>query len=289
MVAAAVPSLVETSWLQDHLEDPALRIFDCSVGLTLVDGTMRAESGRSVWAAGHIPGSGFADLIEDLSDRTAKFPFMLPSDAQFAEAMSRYGVGSEHRVVLYDTGTHSWATRLWWMLRVFGFDNASVLNGGWRKWSSEKRPVSTEARRYPMAKFIARRRPELVAHKTAVQELLHAPGACLINALSAEAHSGKVRMTTRAGRIPGSANVPAASLVDSVTGAYLPLDELRRRFKATGALDASRVVTYCGGGIAATSDAFILHLLGVKDVAVYDGSLTEWSSDANLPMETDAG
>jgi thiosulfate/3-mercaptopyruvate sulfurtransferase len=288
MVAAALPLLVETSWLQEHLGDPDLRIFDCSVALTLVDGAMRAESGRAAWAEGHIPGSGFADLIEDLSDSTSPLPFMLPSDRQFAEAMSRYGVGNQHRVVLYDTGTHSWATRLWWMLRVFGFDNASVLNGGWRKWSAEKRPAATDVPAYPATSFVARRRPELVADKSGVRELLGAPDACLINALSAEAHSGKVQLTTRAGRIPGSTNVPAASLVDPTTGAYLPLDELRKRFEASGALDARRVVAYCGGGIAATSAAFILHLLGASDVAVYDGSLTEWSRDPTLPMETDA-
>jgi thiosulfate/3-mercaptopyruvate sulfurtransferase len=287
MVAAALPLLVETSWMQEHLSDPDLRIFDCSVNLTLVDGVMKAESGRPAWETGHIPGSGFADLLEDLSDRASRLPFMLPPAAQFEEAMSRYGVGNEHRVILYDAGNHSWATRVWWMLRVFGFDNASVLNGGWRKWSTESRPVSTEPCRYPPAKFTARPRPDLVADKSKVQQLINSPDACVINALSAEAHAGKVQMTARPGRIPGSKNVPAASLINPTTGTYLPLEDLRDRFKVVGALDAGTVVTYCGGGIAATSDAFALHLLGAKNVAVYDGSLTEWSQDPSLPMETD--
>jgi thiosulfate/3-mercaptopyruvate sulfurtransferase len=287
MVAAALPLLVETSWLEEHLHEPDLRIFDCSVTLTLVEGAMRAESGRLAWAAGHIPGSGFADLIEDLSDHASTLPFMLPPDAQFADTLSRYGVGNDTRVVLYDTGTHGWATRVWWMLRVFGFDAAAVLNGGWRKWTAEKRPVSTAASSYAPAKFTAKRRPELVADKTQVQEILGDSGVCLINALSAEAHSGKVKLAPRSGRIPGSKNVAAASLVDPATGAYLPLEELRNRFQATGALDAGKVVTYCGGGISATSDAFVLHMLGAKNVAVYDGSLTEWSYDPALPMETD--
>lgn len=287
MVAAALPLLVETSWMQEHLSDPDLRIFDCSVNLALVDGVMKAESGRPAWETGHIPGSGFADLLEDLSDRASRLPFMLPPAAQFEEAMSRYGVGNEHRVILYDAGNHSWATRVWWMLRVFGFDNASVLNGGWRKWSTESRPVSTEPCRYPPAKFTARPRPDLVADKSKVQQLINSPDACVINALSAEAHAGKVQMTARPGRIPGSKNVPAASLINPTTGTYLPLEDLRDRFKVVGALDAGTVVTYCGGGIAATSDAFALHLLGAKNVAVYDGSLTEWSQDPSLPMETD--
>lgn len=286
MVAAALPLLVETSWMQEHLSDLDLRVFDCSVNLTLVDGVMRAESGRPAWEAGHIPGSGFADLIEDLSDRSSHLPFMLPPAEQFEQAMSRYGVGNEDRVILYDTGNHAWATRVWWMLRVFGFDNAAVLNGGWRKWSAENRPVSTEPSRYPPAKFSARLRRELVADKSQVQEFVNSPHVCLINALSTEAHTGKVQLTPRPGRIPGSKNVPAASLIDPVTGTYLPLEELRDKFKAIGALDAGTIVTYCGGGIAATSDAFALHLLGAKHVAVYDGSLTEWSQDPALPMET---
>jgi thiosulfate/3-mercaptopyruvate sulfurtransferase len=108
----------------------------------------------------------------------------------------------------------------------------------------------------------------------------------LINALSADEHAGRVSRTARPGRIPGSGNVPAASLLDPATGAYLPLPQLREKFEAQGALDGRSVITYCGGGIAATSAAFTLVRLGVPDVAVYDGSLTEWSRDETLPMET---
>jgi thiosulfate/3-mercaptopyruvate sulfurtransferase len=115
------------------------------------------------------------------------------------------------------------------------------------------------------------------------------PGVRLVNALSAEEHSGKVTRVARPGHIPGSINVPAGSLVDPATHAYLDASELRAKFERAGAPDAGRIITYCGGGIAACSDAFVLTLLGAKDVAVYDGSLVEWSANPELPLETGHG
>ncbi len=247
---------------------------------------MRLESGRAAWQAGHIPGAGFADLLEDLSDRTTKLPIMMPPAAQFAEAMGRYGVGTETRVVLYDTGPHIWATRLWWMLRAMGFGQAAVLDGGFKKWVTEARPLSTAVPQFPATRFVARARPEAFVDKEGVREVLGNERIRLLNALSAAEHSGKSSHTLRPGRIPGSANLPATALLDPSTGGYLPLERLRDAFRTVGALDAMRVITYCGGGIAATSAAFTLVRLGMTEVAVYDGSLVEWSADSSLPMET---
>ena len=286
MTNADLSPLVETDWLAAQLTDPALRVFDCSVTLVPVEGGVRPESGRAAWAAGHIPGSGFADLIADLSDRGNPLPFMMPPAAQFTEAMGRYGVGAGTRVVLYDSGAHMWATRVWWMLRAVGFDAAAVLNGGLMKWKAEGRPLSTAAATYPAATFAPRPRPELFVDKQHMRDSLRTDGVCMLNALSADEHSGRSSRTARPGRIPGSGNVPAMSLIDPATGAYLPLETLREKFRAAGALDGCRVVTYCGGGIAATSAAFTLVRLGAPHVAVYDGSMVEWSADRSLPMET---
>lgn len=279
--------LVETDWLEAHLDDPDLRILDCTVFLRPVDGGVRPESGRAAWAEGHIPGSGFADLLEDLSDRNSALPITMPPAEQFAEAMGRYGVGDGTRVVLYDASVNTWAARVWWMLRAFGFDDAAVLNGGWRKWTAERRPVSTAPPGYPPSTFTARPRARHIVRKEDVLAAMNDPQTALVNALSAAEHAGKETRVPRPGRIPGSVNVPAGSLLDADSNAYLPPDELRARFSAAGALDRQRVITYCGGGIAACSDAFALALLGVDDVAVYDGSLVEWASDPSLPLETD--
>jgi thiosulfate/3-mercaptopyruvate sulfurtransferase len=281
--------LVETDWMAQHLDDPGVRLLECNVFLHPapdMPGGFRVESGRAKWAEGHIPGAGFVDLQEELSDRTSKLRFMMPPAAQFAEAMGRAGVGDGVRVILYDRAVNMWAARIWWMLRAFGFDNAAVLNGGFKKWTVEGRPVATDAGARAARTFTPRPRPGLMADKAGVLAALGESGACVVNALSEEQHRGTGGTAYgRAGRIAGSVNVVARDLVDPKTHAYLPADVLRAKFQAAGALDAKRVVTYCGGGIAASSDAFVLTLLGRDDVAVYDASLAEWANDPAMPME----
>ena len=279
--------LVQTDWLAEHLDDPSLRVLECTTILhPMPDGGYRAESGRATWAAGHIPRSGFADLTGELSDSTSSLRFMMPPAEQLVAAMGKLGVGDGTRVVLYDRAVNMWAARVWWMLRAVGFDNAAILNGGWRKWTLEGRPVSTEPCRYPPAKLVARPRPQVFADKSAVLAGVGDTATCILNALTEEQHRGTGGVHYgRPGRIAGSANVAARSLVDS-THAYLPLDELRKRFADAGVLASGRVITYCGGGIAASSDAFVLAMLGHDNVAVYDASLSEWARDPSLPMET---
>jgi thiosulfate/3-mercaptopyruvate sulfurtransferase len=282
-------SLVETDWLAQHLHDPTLVILDCTVFLHPADvpGGFRVESGRSAWAQAHVPGAGFADLPGELSDRQSRLRFMMPPASQFAEAMGRYGVGEGAHVVLYDRFVNMWAARIWWMLRAFGFDDVAVLNGGWKKWTLEGRPVTSDVAPPTPRRFTPRPRPALVADKAGVLAALGDERTCVLNALTDEQHRGTGGVHYgRPGRIAGTGNVPARDLVDPHTHAYLPLEQLRAKFAAAGALDARRVVTYCGGGIAASSDAFVLALLGRDDVAVYDASLSEWAADPALPMET---
>ena len=280
--------LVETDWLADHLNDSAIRILDCTA-FNLPDGNggIRAESGRESWAAEHILGAGHADLVNDLSDKSASFRYMLPPVEQFAKAMSGYGVGAGTRAVLYDSTSGSWATRIWWMLRTFGFDDAFILNGGLHKWKLEGRPVTTGPSTYPPAVFHASPRAGLMADRHEVLAALGEGSACVLNALSEEQHRGTGGGSYgRAGRIAGSVNVPAGDLMDSVTHAYLPTEQLAERFAQVGADPAERVIAYCGGGIAASNDAFILTLLGYENVAVYDASMSEWAADPSLPMQT---
>jgi len=290
MTVARPRYLVETAWLEAHLHDPDLRILDCSVFFAADASGVRLESGRGAWTEDHIPGSGFADLMQDLSDRNSRLPFMMPPPTQFAEVMSRYGVGAGTHVVLYDAcgdqWAHMWAARVWWMLRASGFDQAAVLNGGLYKWRMEGRPVSTDNSPHPPSTFIARPRPELWADKRDVLASIGDGDQCLVNALTPQDHAGTAVRYGRAGHIRSSVNVPTVALIDPDTHAYLPEPQLRAKFENVGALGRDRVITYCGGGIAASSDAFILTLLGAPNVAVYDGSLLEWAADPALPMET---
>jgi thiosulfate/3-mercaptopyruvate sulfurtransferase len=282
--------LIETDELAAQLDDPALRIYDCTVFLRRdPERGFRTESGREAWAESHIPGSGFIDLPDELSDRDADLRFMMPPAAQFESVLGPLGLGDDARVVLYDRAGSMWAARIWWMLRAMGFENAALLNGGWQKWSDEGRPVSSEAPAYPAATFHAAPRERLMAGKADVLAGIGDAASCIVNALSVEQHNGDVAPYGRAGHIAGSVNVPAVGdegVLNPSTGAFRPAEELERLFRESGALDAGRVITYCGGGIAASSDAFLLTLLGHEDVAVYDASLSEWAADESLPMES---
>jgi len=293
MTITDIPALIETDWLAAHLGDPALRVLDCTVHLSTdpVTGERRVESGRAGWEQSHIPGSAFADLIHDLSDPSfTRYSFPLPPAAQFADVMSRLGVGDDSAVVLYDARGNMWAARLWWLLRYNGFDRAGVLDGGWTKWRAEGRPVSVESPAHSPARFTSRPRPRLIADKDEVLAAINKPGSCLLDALSPDSFSGREhRVDGRVGHIPSAVNVPAlhpGGIVDPETMTYLPLAALCSRFAAAGVSNSGRIITYCGGGIAASSAALALHLIGVPDVAVYDGSLSEWRSDPNLPLET---
>ena len=281
--------LVTTDWLAAHLGDPDLVVLDCTMHL-IPDPkiTYTVKSGREDFEKGHIPGAQFVDLQEDLSDNS-KLPlrFMLPQPAGFAAAMRRFGIGDRSRVVTCSTTTPQWATRVWWVMRNFGFDNAAVLDGGFQKWARESRPVETgPARARPPADFTVREARPLMVGKDEVRAAVGDGATCTINALQAVQHAGTGGNTYgRPGRIAGSVNVPTAGLVDPATGTYLPAAALRAKFDAVHAFD-KQVITYCGGGIAASVTAHVLVMLGHPQVKLYDASMSEWAKDDSLPMET---
>jgi len=283
-------ALVQTAWLEAHLQDPTLRIFDCTTHLLPADATTdapyRIRSGRAEYEQGHIPGAGFLDLQGELSDNTTKLRFMLPSVEQFASIMSHYGVGDNTRAILYSAGGIMWATRVWWMLRAFGFDNAAVLDGGWDKWQAEERLVSIAPCTYPSTVFTPRPRPELFVGKNQVLATIQDPNTIMVNALSPDLHQGTgPSRYGRAGHIPGSVNVPAATLIDQHSRAFVSLAEAQKKFTAAGVKEDQQVIAYCGGGISATVDLYLLHQLGYDNLTLYDGSMGEWAKDESLPIE----
>lgn len=284
--------LVETDWLAEHLEAPDLRIVECTSLLpnyfeaSAADG-LKLESGRGLWQEGHIPGSAYADILEDLCQRPkGNLMYGMPTAEQFSKVMSGLGIGAGSAVVLYDRQVNMWAARLWWMLRTFGFDNAVVLNGGWAKWIAEGRAISVQAASYAEAHFQARPRPQLIADQQRVKDAIGNAATCLINALDADEFAGRPpQRYARAGRIPSSVNVPFAQTADPETQLFDTDAGLTETFTAVGATTSGDVICYCGGGIAACSTALALSRLGIENVAVYDGSMTEWSSDPSLPMD----
>lgn len=283
-------AIVGTQWLEDHLRDPALRIFDCTTYLLYETGTgrpYRVESGRADYEASRIPGAAFLDLQGDLSDRASPFNFTMPAPEVLAASLAAKGIGRGMRVVLYARKNMQWATRVWWMLRAIGFDDAAVLDGGVDKWLAEGRPIETGSVDYPPSRLAARPREGLFVGKAEVSAAIGDGGVCTINALAPDLHSGENPRYGRAGRVPGSVNVPVGTLVDPATFAFRAPEDVARSFAAVGADRSKRIILYCGGGIAATLDAFLLHQLGHSRLAVYDASMSEWAKDDALPIERD--
>jgi thiosulfate/3-mercaptopyruvate sulfurtransferase len=284
-----LPMVVDGEWLQERLDDPRLRLLDATTHLRFPsDGGVELAPGRESYAREHIPGAVFADLMGDLADPDAGLPFTVPASERFARQIGALGVGPGTYVVVYDQFDASlspenyqfWAPRLWWHLRLEGFDDVAVLDGGLGAWKGEGRPVTdAPSPGYPPAEFAAARRPGLVASTEEVEAATDDPGTVLINALSPQAFA--------AGRIPGSHNVPFATLVDPATGRFRDPQATRAAFEQLGALDPDRrPVTYCGGGIAASVAALALARLGREDVAVYDGSMNAWTAHPARPVET---
>jgi thiosulfate/3-mercaptopyruvate sulfurtransferase len=278
--------LVTTDWLAAHLGADDLVVLDCTVWLRVGEAGYEAVSGRDDWAAGHIPGAGFADLTGDLCDDTSPLRFALPTPEDFCRAMAALGVDDDRRVVLYDDNSSMWAARVWWMLRWVGFDRAAILDGGMKAWRAEGRPLDTAAPAPRSARLTPRVRPDTVADKAAVLAAIDDEGVCLVDALSPAMFRGEVSPYRRPGHIPGAVNAPAASLVDPETGRFHDLETLAAILPAEG---SGRIVTYCGGGIAASADAFALTMLGHADVAVYTASMQEWSADPDAPLVVTTG
>ncbi|MGA9869252.1 MAG: rhodanese-like domain-containing protein [Acetobacteraceae bacterium] len=280
--------LAETGWLAGHLDDPNVLVFDCTTHL-IPDpkSTYQVVPGRADFEQAHIPGAQFIDVQGDVSDASQRLRFMAPGADAFAAAMRRFGVNVNSRVVLYSAANVWWATRVWWLLRMFGFDNAAVLNGGLRKWRAENRAIETgPARPHEPGDFPARGVRPLMVGRDVVLAAVGDGATCTINALSPAQHAGTGgNVYGRPGHIAGSVSLPATHLLDPASNTFLPAATLRARFADVDALD-KRVITYCGGGIAASADALVLVMLGHENVAVYDASLSEWAPDSALPMET---
>ncbi|MGI9658919.1 MAG: sulfurtransferase [Gaiellaceae bacterium] len=282
--------LVDTGWLADHLGDAQLRVFDCTTKLEPAppDSTAPYEivSGRDDYDVAHIPGAGFLDIQNELSDPASRLPFTAPGAEHFSAAMSRHGVADGTFVVLYSAGTAAWATRVWWLLRLFGFDNSAVLDGGWERWSAESRAVTQAPAAYPAAQFRARPRPEMLATKDDVLATLEDGSHQLVNTLSEELFRGETASRYgRPGRIPTSKSVPFASLVSAEDGTFLPVAACRQILAEATDEEGPPVITYCGSGITASLVDFVLTGLDRDGGRLYDGSLSEWAPDETLPLE----
>jgi thiosulfate/3-mercaptopyruvate sulfurtransferase len=275
--------LADTAWLASHLHAPDLVVLDGSMHLP---GSGR--NAQSEYLAAHIPGALFFD-IDEIADRSSPLPHMLPPAAMFASRMKRMGIGDGMHIIAYDSeGIYS-AARVWWMFRAMGHREVRVLNGGLKTWKAEGRPLEDgPARPRSPRHFTAVRNAELIRDTADVRRLIDSRGAQIVDARDAARFAGRApepRPGLRSGHIPGSINVPFASLVNA-DGTMRPADELAAIFATAGVDPAVRVVASCGSGVTAGIIALALAVLGRADAAVYDGSWSEWGGDQRLPIET---
>lgn len=277
-------TLVSAEWLKKHINDPELVVLDCTV-VTVPDENdprgLKNVSGRPDYELGHIPNAGFADLKTELCKINDPVEFDLLTPEQFCAAMGRLGVGDDSLVVLYDANYTGWAARVWWMLRWVGFDHAAILDGGLSAWTSTGNALSLEPVTLVVKTLTCKPRPESIAYHDEVFASINDETVILIDTLPEPFYRGEMCIYPRAGHITGAVNIDGLSLLDK-RGHLLSQDMLA----AMHGFDRNaRIITYCGGGIVASTDAFVLTRLGYNNVAVYMASLEEWTTDPSNPME----
>ena len=274
--------LIDTAWLAAHLDAPDVKIADATWFLPTLGRNARQE-----YAEAHIPGAVFFD-IDDIADAASPLPHMLPDAAKFSSRMRRLGLGDGTRIVLYDNNKYSASARGWWMLRVFGHPEVAVLDGGLAKWRAEGRPLTDEPVTPKAAHFTARQNNLLVRDLEQMRANVPSRREQVVDARSRGRFTGtepEPRAGLRGGHIPGSVCLPHLELI-ATDGTLLPEPELRRRFAAAGIDINGPVVTSCGSGVTASTLALALYRLGRDDVAVYDGSWSEWGGRSDTPIET---
>jgi thiosulfate/3-mercaptopyruvate sulfurtransferase len=276
-------TLVNTETLANRLADPLVVIADCRFDLT------DEAAGRRAYQAGHIPGAVYVDLARDLSGpksgRNGRHP--QPDLAGLVESFGRLGIDSSVQVVAYDQDSGMYASRLWWLLRYMGHEAVAVLDGGFARWQTERRPTRTGDEAPTPRTFTGAPRTGWLVDVDEVERAVAAGDSLLLDARAPERYRGDQESIDKAaGHIPGAANhFFKTNLTDA--GTFLPPEDLRAGFeKSTGGTPPERLICYCGSGVTACHNLLALEHAGLPGSRLYIGSWSEWSSDPARPVET---
>ena len=284
-------AIVSCQWLAENINNNNIRTYDCTTYLHYRDNDPSlpyvVESGREQYEKSHIPNSSYIDLQSDLSDKDSPYRFTMPNLKILSENFKKVGIGEDFHIVLYSRNGTQWSARIWWMLRSVGVDNVSILDGGFNEWTRLGLPTSDKILTFPKSNFNFKPRNEIFIDKEPVIRALEDKNTKILNSLTEDIHKGENPRYGRPGRIPNSLNIPFHKLLDPETGKFLGAEELLEIFQRNKISYENEIINYCGGGIAASLEAFVLYQLGYKNLKIYDNSLSEWAIDENLPMEKD--
>ena len=284
-------AIVNCEWLAENINNNNIRTYDCTTYLHYRDNDPSlpyvVESGREQYEKSHIPNSSYIDLQSDLSDKDSPYRFTMPDLTVLSENFKKVGIGEDFHIVLYSRNGTQWSARIWWMLRSVGVDNVSILDGGFNEWVRLGFPTSDKMLTFPKSNFNFQPRNEIFINKEPVIKALEDKNTKILNSLTEDIHKGQNPRYGRPGRIPNSLNIPFHKLLDPETGKFLGAEELLEIFQKNKIGYENEIINYCGGGIAASLEAFVLYQLGYKNLKIYDNSLSEWAVDENLPMEKD--
>jgi thiosulfate/3-mercaptopyruvate sulfurtransferase len=279
MAGYAKDVLVDTQWVEDHLDDDSIRIVE-------------VDENPALYAEAHIPGAVGFDWQKDLQDQV-KRDFLGPED--FGNLFGSRGISNDHTIVLYGDRNNWFAAYTYWYLKYYGHDDVKLMNGPREKWINEGRPTSSEKPSYPAMTFNAQQ-PD-AAIRAMRDEVLAVVGTDtrLVDVRSPQEFSGELiamagyeqEGAQRSGHIPGAASVPWAQAVNE-DGTFKSADDLKDLYGGKGVLNGSDIVTYCRIGERSAHTWFVLHeLLGHDRVKNYDGSWTEWGNMVAVPVEKD--
>lgn len=274
--------LVETDWLENHINDPGLVVVDC-------DDVDVWKTREHIPNSVVIPGHHYIKHPKFTEDR-AVFP-LVPSPKDFSYLMDTMGINNDTKVIAYDGSGSLYAARFWWVLNYFGHENVKVLNGGWIKWLAEGRLSQKGAQDrnkhdWARNKFTPKINLDIVCSLAEGISYLDNQNIIFLDVRSEEEWIGvNDRGNIRSGHVPGAIHLEWSNFLTSDEYRTIkPLSELESMLNEVGVTSDKRIITYCQGGVRAALAFFVLSLLGFENIRNYDGSMGEWANRVNTPL-----